>query len=491
MQCNESNILNPDQFMEQLKHNDSNEYDLSLKKAKELDQVDPLAYVAELFEVNERLLPFAGHSLGPVFKPLRKAFDATFDLQKQQLHGGHFPLQASYVREKLVHQSKLEAMVDETIDELLGNWFDCDRNITALAGVKQLLHFKKDEEFNFTANGLSENLKTLIDTFYHVDHEEWKNGQTKIAMLATEFFSDQAIVSSVIAHKLKDRNKVDEHILRIQPINDNGIYSTESIIAQIRAEAKSIQMICLSDIVFNTGQRLELKKIFDGMKDLIETKGIRVILDLAHTVGNRDLDLSQLPVIAAVGCAYKHLSCPPGSGFGIYVRYDADLEKHKVIQGWKAAHSDQVFAKINTYDQSIMKNKGAVAFRTSNPPPLAVLPVETYAAIMGKIGFEKLFNRSECLTRYLIALLQFHLKDTIEIITPLDPKQRGATIAIRLKKNIDVIWIEQELKNAGFEVDTRPPNIIRITAHYGYTSFEQVNRLVNQLKHVLEHHIQE
>jgi kynureninase len=51
---------------------------------------------------------------------------------------------------------------------------------------------------------------------------------------------------------------------------------------------------------------------------------------------------------------------------------------------------------------------------------------------------------------------------------------------------MDVVQVEEQLKQAGFEIDTRPPNIMRITAHYGYTRFEQIHRFVNQLKLILD-----
>jgi kynureninase len=194
-----------------------------------------------------------------------------------------------------------------------------------------------------------------------------------------------------------------------------------------------------------------------------------------------------MPITAAVGCAYKHLSGYAGSAFGIYVNRNVDLEAYPPLQGWKAADPSKVFGKINSYDASIMDQQaGATAFRTSNPPPLALLPAQTFLSEFGKIGFDKCFNKSECLTRYLIMQLQHHLGDKIEIITPLDPKQRGATIAVRVIEGENVQVIEEKLKKAGFEVDSRPPNILRMTAHYGYTKFTHINRFVTSLKKVLD-----
>jgi kynureninase len=277
----------------------------------------------------------------------------------------------------------------------------------------------------------------------------------------------------------------ENEIIKIKA-RHNGLYHTTDIIDVINLHANQIQMICLSDIVFSTGQRLELNKVFSALTDVIKKNNIYIILDLAHTVGNRHINLESMPITAAVGCAYKHLSGYAGSAFGIYVNRNIDLDANPPLQGWKVASSKKVFEKINSYDASIIDQTiGATAFRTSNPSPLALLPAQTYLTEFGKIGFYKFFNKSECLTRYLIMQLQHHLNDEIEIITPLDPKQRGATLAVRMKESRDIQLIEKELKKYGFEIDCRPPDILRMTAHYGYIKFTHIQRFVAALKNVL------
>lgn len=468
-------ITHPSQFMTEL---ESHPDYLSLAMAQKLDALDPLAKTAEMFKIG-KLKPFAGHSLGPVFRPVLNKIAATAELQ-EALHAGHF---------KESHPEGHES----------AEWFDCDRHQPSLEGAKQLLGFKEMHEFCFTASGLSQNLGMLADTFYAPKKTDWKSGKTKILLLATEFFSDQAIITSVIKRAIKraDNNECfasitkphpQEEIIKITP-DERGLYRTEEIIHTIKTHAKKLQMICLPDIVFSTGQRLELNRIFAEAGEIIKENKICVILDLAHTVGNRSINLESMPVTAAVGCGYKHLSGFAGSGFGIYVNRHVDLEEYPPLQGWKAVLPDAagiLFANINAYDDSILEQKGgATAFRTSNPPPVALHPVQAFLTELGKIGFDKLFNKSECLTRYLIAQLQHHLRDEIEFVTPLDPGQRGATIAIRVTAGGNVRMIEDKLKEAGFEIDTRPPNIIRITAHYGYTKFVDVVRFVVALKNVM------
>ncbi len=380
-----------------------------------------------------------------------------------------------------------------------GHWFDCDRYEPAVKAAQQLLGFTHADEFIFTAAGLSENLARLLDTFFRPGKKDWQSGKTKILMLATDFFSDQAVVASVMKRAINTAQRfelfpanrapdVASQVIKVNP-DENGIYQTDAIIAAIKNNADKIQVICLSDIVFNTGQRLQLHKILAAVKQDIEKNHIIVGLDLAHTVGNRAINLAGFPVRIdfAVGCGYKHLSGFAGSSFGIYVNKDVDLNKYPPLQGWKAADPTKVFATIHKYDDSIMTRSGAAAFRISNPPPVALIPAQEFLTYFGDIGFDKCFNKSECLTRYLIAQLQARLGDQIEFVTPLDPAQRGAMVVFRVKELRDVQVVEESLKSGGlaYEIDARPPNNIRLTAHYGYTKFEQVSNLVQKLKLVI------
>lgn len=465
-------ISDPDKFMRVLL---SRPDWFNQDTASKLDAIDPLSFTSALFNIGE-IIPFAGHSLGPVFQPAVDKIKETSTLQVK-LHEGHFP----------------DSHPDGNVS---GHWFDCDRHKPSLEAVQQLLGFADDREFIFTSSGLSQNFGMLMDTFYRPGKKDWDSGKTKIVMLDTEFFSDQAEAVSVVNRAIQTANGFEcfegkeipaseSQIIKIKP-DDNGLFNTNDIIRVIKENAGQIQMICLSDTVFSTGQRLDLTKIFSELKDIIKEHNIIVGIDLAHTVGNRKIDLKSLPVTFAVGCGYKHLSGFAGSSFGVYVSLNADLKKYPPLQGWKAADSSRVFPTINHYDASIMEKSGAVAFRTSNPPPVALIPVQSFLTYFNQIGFDKCINKSECLTRYLIAQLKYHLADKLEFITPENPAERGAMIVFRVKGVSDVKAIESFLKNwhtncGSFEIDVRPPNNIRLTAHYGYTKFEDINRMVHKL----------
>ncbi len=465
----------PDQFMENISQHPDR---FTSAFAATLDACDPLAGLRKHFDLRALTL-FAGHSLGPVFKPAIKKQHEVTELRAEKAHDGHFL---------------------QTQDQG-GNWFDIDIERKAIAAMQQALGFAEPHEFLYTQLGLSDNLARLMRTFYRPAREEWVSGKTKICHLDSEFFSDQAIVHSIIKGELADLKRLgiavpqdtlhpDKHILKIKP-NEMGLYSEQVIIDFVKSHAHEIQILHLSDNIFSTGQRLKLDYIFNELQETIKAHGIIVGLDLAHTVGNRTTKLKDWPVTYAVGCNYKHCCGSAGSGFGIYVNANADLERYPPIQGWKAADSFRVFGKINTYDPSIMTHaKGAWAFRCSNPSPIAIIEAQEYMKTMSAVGWDKLTAKSECLTRYMHALLVARLGDQIQFVTPLDPSKRGATLVFRIPGLNEEKTLEHMLKDAGgdglFELDTRPPNNFRVTAHYAYTRFADIVKLVSRLEQALQ-----
>lgn len=132
--------------------------------AKHLDEHDPLR-LKDLFDLGP-ITPFAGHSLGPAFKPAIQAIEAIHTLQREQLHSGHFPETAA----------------------IGGNWFDCDVDPDAIAAMQSMLGFSDPCEFVFTQGGLSTNLGNLLDTFYRPTLKDWKTGKPKSATLQPNFF---------------------------------------------------------------------------------------------------------------------------------------------------------------------------------------------------------------------------------------------------------------------------------------------------------------
>src|SRR3989338_3673097 len=73
----------------------------------------------------------------------------------------------------------------------------------AIAAAQEFLGFEHPDEFRFTETGLSENLSMMVNTFLRITKQEWENGKNKIVMLASDFYSDQAILMSAMERQIQ------------------------------------------------------------------------------------------------------------------------------------------------------------------------------------------------------------------------------------------------------------------------------------------------
>lgn len=471
----------PDKFMQLLSQIPKLEV-FSAQFVANLDAIETLP-MKHLFEIGS-ITPMAGHSLGPIFKPARERISKVFDLQKDKLHEGHFL---------------------DTREEG-GDWYRCDREPKAIAAMRSMLGDFEEGEVVFSHKGLSDLLGEVIPTFYQPCLEDWAGAKTSICFLGKEFLSDQKIIETTLKREINraKRNKwfkpftdipepaVRSLMLGILPDAD-GLYTEQSIIDFVTCHTPKIQILHLSHIVFSTGQRLDLHKILSALQPVIAEHQIIVGVDLAHTTGNRLIDLPGLNIIYAAGCAYKFVSGSAGTGGFLYVSNKADLRKYQPIQGWVAVEDpSNAFECIDGEkpDEPVkMCERGAIAFTRSNPSPIAVAALQEFAKYMHHAGWENIVAKSECLTRYMIALLKYKLGDKIKLITPEDPQKRGAMIVFQIKGLLNVKFVENLLKQESqfgkIDSDTRPPKNIRLTAHY-YTEFLDIYNTVSRLTMVVE-----
>ena len=74
-------------------------------------------------------------------------------------------------------------------------------------------------------------------------------------------------------------------------------------------------------------------------------------------------------------------------------------------------------------------------------------------------------------------------EDTIKIITPSNPEERGCQLSIQVKSADKAL--HAELTEAGIISDWREPDVIRCAPVPLYNSFQDVYHLVEKLKKIL------
>ena len=104
-------------------------------------------------------------------------------------------------------------------------------------------------------------------------------------------------------------------LIQISPQEGQTTLSTDHILSVISEHAESTALLLLPGVQFYTGQAFNIAKI----TEFAHSKGIVVGWDLAHAVGNIELQLHDWNVDFAAWCSYKYLNAGPGGIGGIFV----------------------------------------------------------------------------------------------------------------------------------------------------------------------------
>jgi kynureninase len=113
--------------------------------------------------------------------------------------------------------------------------------------------------------------------------------------------------------------------------------------------------------------------------------------------------------------------------------------------------------------------------------------------IFEEAGIKQMIHKSQKLTGYMEYLISTEcsvqsvegskndkrLLHKIKIITPKEIDQRGAQLSIMIKRNGKELF--ENLKQEGFIVDWRSPNVIRVAPVPLYNTFEEVYKFSNLL----------
>jgi len=98
-------------------------------------------------------------------------------------------------------------------------------------------------------------------------------------------------------------------------------------------------------------------------------------------------------------------------------------------------------------------------------------------------------EKSLRLTGYLEWLLQREIGDSVEILTPRDPSQRGCQLSFRVKSSGSSEGsgrtVLERLEASGVTCDWREPDVIRVAPVPLYNRYEEVHRFVEILRGAL------
>lgn len=321
-----------------------------------------------------------------------------------------------------------------------------------------------------------------------------------------------AIESQIRHHEFDPKDAM----ILIKPLDpDSSTITTSHIISTIDKHASSAALILLPGIQYYTGQYLDIKRITAHA----HLHGIIIGWDLAHAVGNVDVQLHDWDVDFAAWCNYKYVNSGPGAIAGLFVH-----SKHGTVDpspaedaypgfrsrfcGWWGSDKATRFEMGNSgsallpsptlssnpnfmpaFYQSasakfcvdFMPIPGAAGFQVGNPSALAVTALLASLEIFSLTSMSIIRAKSIILTKYLEDLLlqpestggKSNNAKPYQVITPMNPAERGAQLSIRLKPGL-LEGVLKTLKDDGVVVDARKPDVIRVAPAPLYNTYSEV-----------------
>ena len=409
--------------------------------ALKMDHNDSIGFVKNHFFVPQRketkVTYLCGNSLGLQHKDIKVYIEEELSSWKKNAVAGHFIGNRPWVD----YQEEVKRM----LSKLLGS---SQKEIAVM-------------------NSLSVNLHLLMISFYRPDKVRFK-----ILMEKNAFSSDRYVV---ISH-LKSRNlSYEDTIIEVLPRDNEDSLRTEDIINTIEKNNDNISLVLLPGIQYYTGQLFDIEKITEEC----HKHKIIVGFDLAHAIGNVQLNLSKWGVDFATWCSYKYLNSGPGGISGIYVnnKFHRDFSFPR-YQGWWGNKIETRFQMNKNIDPSISSE----AWVMSNPPILMLASHLASLNVFNKIGFPKILEKGKLLTQYLGESLE-SLSSYGSIFKIITPSNRGSQLSLFFQMNGKKIF--NELMDRGFIVDYREPNVVRVTPVPLYNSFMDVYNFVTNLEEII------
>ncbi len=399
-----------------------NDFEATRAWAEAQDAADPLRSFRDAFHIPPHdggdALYFCGNSLGLQPKTVRAAIEAELADWSELAVEAHFRGRSPWMH---YHEYVRDAMA-----EVVGAQ---PHEVVAM-------------------NSLGVNLHLMMVSFYRPTAE-----RPAILMEAGAFPTDRYALESQVRFHGFDPSR---DLIEIAPDGPGGILSLEAIERAIAEHGHRVALILLPGVQYRTGQVFDLARIVQ----LGHAQGCVVGFDLAHAVGNLPLALHDSGADFAVWCTYKYLNAGPGAVAGAFVHEQHARAELPRFAGWWGHDKATRFQM----GPQFVPTPGADGWQLSNPPILALAPLRASLELFTQAGMARLAAKSRRLTAYLDWLIRTRLAETLDIVTPNDPAQRGAQLSVRVRAGRDAgRALFAHLERNGVIGDWREPDVIRLS----------------------------
>jgi kynureninase len=305
-------------------------------------------------------------------------------------------------------------------------------------------------------NSLTVNLHLMMVSFYRPARDRFK-----VLIEAGAFPSDRyAVESQIRFHGHDPASALIE--VRGEPVE-----------AAIEREGERIALVLVAGVNYASGEVFDMPAITRAG----HARGCVVAFDLAHAAGNIPLALHEWDVDFAAWCSYKYLNGGPGCTGGCFVheRHARAWDLPRFAGWW--GHDEATRFRMGPLFHPM---PGAEGWQLSNPPILSLAALRASMDIFEEAGMERLRARSIELTEAMETLLEAGAPGRFSILTPRDPRRRGAQLSIRMPENGRAVL--ERLMAEGIVCDWREPDILRVAAVPLYNTMEDVARFVERFR---------
>ena len=246
------------------------------------------------------------------------------------------------------------------------------------------------------------------------------------------------------------------------------IVSTDDLIDNIN---ENVAAVFFTEVDYKTGRRYDAKKIIKAAKQ----NGSLVILDLAHSAGAIDTNLTELEVDLAVGCTYKYLNGGPGSPAFIYVNPNLVNSLDPCLSGW--------LGHENPFDFSLKYDpaSGIDRMRVGTPPVIAMAALEASLDIWETVNINDVRETSIQLTDQFIKGVEQKCP-MLQLITPRLPENRGSQVSFSFEHGYAAM---QACIERGVIGDFRAPDVMRFGFTPLFIDSQDVERAIEILAEIM------
>jgi kynureninase len=298
-------------------------------------------------------------------------------------------------------------------------------------------------------NHLTINLHLLLASFYRPNKKRFR-----IICEANAFPSDQYMLETHVMHHGLDPAKT------IVEATSANIDET------ISKYASELSLVLWAGVNYYSGEKYDIPAI----TRMVHKAGAIAGFDLAHAIGNIELDLHQWNIDFACWCSYKYLNSGPGGIGGAYIheRYHAD-ERVPRLAGWWGYDKETRFMM----KKGFRPVNSAEGWQVSTPPIILMAAHKAALDIFEEAGMQNLVRKGNRLSDYLINLINgINEKAGKRLIEVLTPDSKGCQVSLLVKHNARHVF-EQLMQN-GIFADWREPDVIRVAPVPLYNTFTEV-----------------